>query len=177
MNIETIKLDFVETAKILLDIDPFISINDLLVEHKVIPRIRLPRPTPDMIEAAGYKHDGMGNIIGQFGRILKGSTNGQTRRNVYKVYNLRIKGYGSEKTGMWSIAAHTLIFALVHRRWPLDGYVIDHIDNDSFNNHPDNLRETTHFKNNSTIKLAEEVLEATKINGNGTQTNLLNFFN
>ena len=75
MNIKTIKLDFVETAKVLLEVDPFISISDLLVEHKVIPRIRLPRPTPDMIEAAGYKHDGIGNILSKFGRIMRGSTN------------------------------------------------------------------------------------------------------
>ena len=65
MNIKIAKLEFIEKAKILLEFNPYISISDLLVEYKVIPPIRKPRPTPDIIEAAGYKHDGMGNILGR----------------------------------------------------------------------------------------------------------------
>ena len=178
LNIETIKLEFIEKAKILLEIDPYISINDLLAEYKVIPSIRLSRPTPDMIEDAGYKHDGKGEIIGKWGRMLKGSTNGKNRPTYYRVYNLRIDGFGSASNRPWSIAAHTLIFALTHRRWPMDGYVIDHIDDNPLNNHPDNLREVTNRNNNYSVKLAEKnIIIPTKMNGIDTHTNLLNFFN
>ena len=162
MNIESIKIEFIEKAKILLEHDPFISINDLLAEYKVIPYIRQPRPPLDFIEASGYRHDGMGNLIGKAGRILRGSRDGSIKRKKngarsykdYQLYNLRIKGYGSN--GLWSCQGHTLIFALVHRRWPRDGYVLDHIDNDTFNNHPDNLREITNRENHPSIKNKEQ---------------------
>ena len=90
----------------------------------------------------------------------------------YQVYNLRIKGYGSN--GQWSCQGHTLIFALVHRRWPRDGYHIDHIDDDTYNNHPDNLREITNYENNSFVKMESNTIKPIKTNSIGTQ--LIRFF-
>ena len=161
MNIKIAKLEFIEKAKILLEFNPYISISDLLVEYKVIPPIRKPRPTPDIIEAAGYRHDGIGNILSKYGRKLKGTTNGRYKNmpeslqnEKYKVITLCIFGYGSLNKGVWrcSYQTHTLVFVLHHRRWPRDGYVIDHIDDDRYNNHPDNLRECTPYENNFAIK-------------------------
>ena len=64
----------------------------------------------------------------------------------------------------------------MHRRWPRDGYVIDHIDDDPFNNHPDNLREVTSYENHHHNKNAEKnIIIPNKTNG--TQTNLNQFFN
>tara|TARA_Y100000310_G_scaffold40955_1_gene38417 strand:+ start:495 stop:1040 length:546 start_codon:yes stop_codon:yes gene_type:complete len=181
MEIE--KLKFIESAKILLEKDPYISFWDLLAEYEIIPPIRQPRPSLEHIEACGYRHDGMGNIIGKSGKILRGSRDGSMRRlesgskrygKDYQIYNIYLPGYGSN--GRWSIQGHTLIFAFVHRRWPRDGYVIDHIDDDPFNNHPDNLREVTHYENHHHIKKAEKnTIVPNKING--TQTNLNQFFN
>ena len=156
MNIKIAKLEFIEKAKILLEFNPYISISDLLVEYKVIPPIRKPRPTPDIIEAAGYRHDGRGNFFGKRynGQILKGGTNGKYKHikgtlqnQKYKIVTLSIPNFGK-----WACQIHTLIFALHHRRWPRDGYVIDHIDDDRYNNHPDNLRECTPYENNFAIK-------------------------
>jgi len=169
--------EVVRVTSNLIEIDPYISINDILAEHNVIPSIRQPRPTPEEIEAAGYRHDGEGSIIGKSGKILKGSSNGKNRPKWYKISNIHVKGYGSLTTGLWSVPTHILIFALVHKRWPRDGYVIDHIDDNQFNNHPDNLREITYYENNYIVKLTEKDLGVTKTNGNGIQTNLLNFFN
>ena len=174
--------NFVEAAKILLENDPFISFGDLLAEHKVIPAIRKTRPPIKFIEESGYRHDGMGNIIGKYGRILKGgwkpSTNGKQK---YTISHLRIPGYGHNGNGNWTIQEHTLIFALVHRRWPRDGYVIDHIDNDTLNNHPDNLREITHLENNYIVWRetgeTENDIEPIKTNNIDTHTNLLDFLN
>jgi len=154
VNIKIAKLEFIEKAKILLEINPYISISDLLVEYKVIPPIRKLRPTPDIIEAAGYKHDGMGNILGRRGQIMKAGTNGKYKNikgslqnQKYKIVTLSIPNFG-----LWCIQLHTLVFALHHRRYPRDGYVLDHIDDDRFNNHPDNLRECTPYENNFAIK-------------------------
>ena len=186
MNIKTIKLDFVEKAKILLEHDPYISISDLLVEYKIIPPIRNPRPTPDTIEAAGYKHDGIGNILSRRGKILRGTTNGSYKNmpqhlqnQKYKILSLSIPGYGSNASKssqwIWSCQAHTLVFALVYRRYPRDGYVIDHIDDDRFNNHPDNLRECTSYENNYAIKDAEKNdIELNNMNNIATLTNFFN---
>ena len=55
VNEEIIKLEFIEKAKILLKLDPYISISDLLAKHKVIKPIRGPRPTPKEIEDIGRK--------------------------------------------------------------------------------------------------------------------------
>ena len=179
---ETIKIEFIEKAKILLENNPFISINDLLSEHNVIPATRVPRPSPDEIEAAGYRHAGHGNIIGKrFGKILKGGSKGKKAAlsngtKWYKVSNLCIEGYRSTG-GKWSIQTHILVFALVHRRWPRQGYVIDHIDNDTLNNHPDNLRETTHHENNPHIKLKSfNYSETTKKINSESQGTLEGFF-
>ena len=151
-NIEAAITEVIRTVTNLFEFNPHISINDLLAEHGVIKPIRGPRPTPEEIEAAGYRHDGIGNIIGKYGRILKGCTT-KDRHNPYKQYNLRINGFGRKDAargnrGEWTPQAHVLIFALVHRRWPRDGMVIDHIDGDPRNNHPDNLREVTSRENN-----------------------------
>ena len=181
---ENIKIEFIKKAKILLENDPFININDLLSEHNVIPATRVPRPSPDEIEAAGYKHDGHGNIIGKrFGKILKGSSSGKgaalaTGTKWYKVSNLNIEGYRSTSCGTWGVKTHILVFALVHRRWPRQGYVIDHIDNDTLNNHPDNLREITHHENNPHIKLKSFNYSETtkKINDDDGQGRLDEFF-
>ena len=74
---------------------------------------------------------------------IKGSLQNQK----YKIVTLSIPNFGQ-----WAVQLHTLIFALHHRRWPRDGYVIDHIDDDRYNNHPDNLRECTPYENNFAIK-------------------------
>ena len=158
----------------LFEFNPHISINDLLAKHGVIKPIRGPRPTPEEIEAAGYRHDGIGNIIGKYGRILKGCTT-KDRHNPYKQYNLRINGFGRKDAargnrGEWTPQAHVLIFALVHRRWPRDGMVIDHIDGDPRNNHPDNLREVTSRENNYANKNKEQNIKSKP------PSNLLNFF-
>ena len=186
MNIETVKIDFVEKAKILLKVDPYICISDLLVEHKVIPPIRRPRPTPELIESYGYRHDGIGNILSRSGKIMKGTTNGKYKNmpehlqnQKYKIISLSIPGYGTKAPyttqWIWSCQAHTLVFALVHRRYPRDGYVIDHIDDDRFNNHPDNLRECTSYENNYAIKDAEKNdIELNNMNNIATLTNFFN---
>jgi len=174
---EDYKRNFIEAAKILLEHEPFISINDLLAKHKVIKPIRGPRPTPKEIEDAGYRHDGIGNIIGKHGRILKGCTS--RNHDNYKRHNLRIKGFGRKDAdrgnrGEWTPQAHILIFALVHRRWPRDGMVIDHIDGNPRNNHPDNLREVTHRENNLWVKKESNTTKPIKTNSIGTQ--LIRFF-
>jgi|TARA_Y100000310_G_C20222290_1_gene596293 hypothetical protein len=167
-----IKKTFVDAAARLLENDPYISFWDLLAEHKVIPPIRGPRPTPKQIEDAGYRHDGKGNIIGKHRRILKGCTG---NKDQYKRHNLRVPGFG--RNGEWTPQEHTLIFALVHRRWPRDGMVIDHIDGDPRNNHPDNLREVTNRENNPHVKRESNTIKPIKTNNINTHTNLLDFFN
>ena len=177
---EDYKRNFIAAAKILLEKDPFISFWDLLAEYGVIKPIRSRRPTPQEIEAAGYRHDGIGNIIGKYGRILKGSTTKDSKVDPYRRYNLRIKGFGRKDAdrgnqGEWTPQAHTLIFALVHRRWPRDGMVIDHIDGDPRNNHPDNLREVTNRENSPANKNKEQnTIKPIKTNSIGTQ--LIRFF-
>ena len=175
---EDYKRNFIEAAKILLEHEPFISINDLLAKHKIIKPIRGPRPTPKEIEDAGYRHDGIGNIIGKHGRILKGCTT-KDSHDPYRRHNLRIKGFGRKDAnrgnqGEWTPQAHTLIFALVHRRWPRDGMVIDHIDGDPRNNHPANLREVTNRENNVHVKMESNTIKPIKTNSIGTQ--LIRFF-
>jgi hypothetical protein len=39
------------------------------------------------------------------------------------------------------------VWLLKHGRWPLEGYQIDHIDDDAMNNSPSNLKEVTHAEN------------------------------
>ena len=174
---------FITAAKILVEHEPFISIQDLLAKHKVIKPIRRPSPSIEEIEAAGYRQDGKGNIIGKHGRILKGCTTKLDRKNPYKRHNLRIKGYGRKDAsrgnqGEWTPQAHVLIFALVHRRWPMDGMLIDHIDGDPRNNHPDNLREVTHDENNHWNKNKEQnIIKPFKTNSIDTHPNLLDFLN
>ena len=135
------------------------------------------KATPEEIEAAGYRHDGIGNIIGKHGRILKGCTS--RNHDPYTRHNLRIKGFGRKNAdlynqGEWTPLAHTLVFALVHRRWPRDGMVIDHIDDDPRNNHPDNLREVTHHVNNPYVKMKSNTIKPIKTNSIGAQ--LIRFF-
>ena len=147
------ELIFIESAKKLIDENPYVSFMDLLTDHNVIPPLRKKRPPPSYIEQCGYRHDGRGNILRKNGRILKHTTNGGTGKK-YKVYHIIVPGYGSEKTNYrdYCIQGHTLIFALHHRRYHRDGYVLDHIDDNPFNNHPDNLIETTYLKNNWHVK-------------------------
>ena len=180
---EDYKRNFIAAAKILLEKDPFISIQDLLAKHKVIKPIRSPRPSIEEIEAAGYRHDGKGNILGRHGRILKGSTAKDNRNHnaKYKNHNLRVKGYGRKDAprynqGEWTSRAHVLIFAFVHRRWPMDGMLIDHIDGNPGNNHPDNLREVNYDENNHWNKNKEQnIIKPIKTNSIDTQPNLLDF--
>jgi hypothetical protein len=177
-QLEIAKLEFVKKAENLLKIDPYISINDILAYYKVIPTIRKPRPSPDQIEAAGYKHDGMGNIISKRGKIMSPTVNGKYKNMSEKLQNSKYKivSIVVPNFGKWTIQVHTLVFALTHRRWPRDGYVIDHIDDDRFNNHPDNLREITPRNNNYAVKYAEK--NNIKLNKtNRIQTNLNQFFN
>ena len=174
---------FIRAAKILVEHEPCISIQDLLSKHKVIKPIRAPRPSIEEIEAAGYRHDGKGNIMNRHGRILKGSRAKDNRNHnaKYKNHNLRVKGYGRKDAprynqGEWTSRAHVLIFAFVHRRWPMDGMLIDHIDGDSGNNHPDNLREVNYIENNWKNKLKEQdIIKPIKTNSIDTHPNLLDF--
>ena len=178
-KIEIEKLKFIELASILLEKDPYISFQDLLTEYNVIPASRKKRPDPSYIEECGYRHDGNGNILRKNGKILRHTTNGGTGKK-YKVYHLTVPGFGSESSGgrNYCIQGHTLIFALVHRRWPRDGYVLDHIDDNPFNNHPDNLRELTYLENNwhikDKVKVEKNTIVPNKINE--TQTTLMDFF-
>ena len=41
------------------------------------------------------------------------------------------------------IAAHRMIWAVVHGRWPNEGMVIDHLNSDTHDNRPLNLQEET----------------------------------
>ena len=177
------KLEFIEKAKNLLKIDPYISINDLLVEFEVIPPTRKKRPTADQIEAAGYKHDGMGNIFSKTGKLMSPTVNGKYKNmperlqnSKYKILTISVPNFGT-----FTLQVHRLDFALTHRRLPMDGYVIDHIDDDRFNNHPDNLRECTPFENNYAVKHGnnskKNIIKLNKNKTNRIQTNLNQFFN
>ena len=169
---------FIAAAKILVEHEPFISIQDLLAKHKVIKPTRSPRPSIEEIEAAGYNHDGKGNIIGRHGRILKGSTTNNPESHPYKQYNLHIEGFGRNDRAypIWTTRAHVLIFAFVHRRWPMDGMLIDHIDGNPRNNHPDNLREVTYIENNYANKNKKQnIIKPIKTNSIDTHPNLLDF--
>ncbi len=42
---------------------------------------------------------------------------------------------------------HRVVWALANGRWPGSGMQVDHIDRDTRNNHPDNLREATASQN------------------------------
>ena len=56
--------------------------------------------------------------------------------------------------------------------------VIDHIDGDPRNNHPDNLREVTHDENNHWNKNKEQnIIKPIKTNSIDTHPNLLDFLN
>lgn len=46
-----------------------------------------------------------------------------------------------------SYAAHAIAFCLYHSRWPLSGLVLDHINNNPFDNRKENLREVTNSVN------------------------------
>jgi len=45
------------------------------------------------------------------------------------------------------IAAHRMIWAVVHGRWPADGMDIDHINSNTLDNRPCNLEEVTEIEN------------------------------
>lgn len=45
------------------------------------------------------------------------------------------------------LPVHRVVWAMVNGRWPDEGKVIDHIDGNPSNNHPDNLREVTWQEN------------------------------
>lgn len=51
------------------------------------------------------------------------------------------------KGGIVSVPASHLSWLLTHGRWPEKDKVIDHIDDDAFNNRPDNLQEITYKEN------------------------------
>ena len=40
-----------------------------------------------------------------------------------------------------------LVWFLTHRRWPEPGNQLDHVNDDPFDNRPNNLAETTHAEN------------------------------
>lgn len=42
---------------------------------------------------------------------------------------------------------HRIVWALANGRWPTPGFEVDHINRDTRNNHPDNLRELTLSQN------------------------------
>jgi len=63
---------------------------------------------------------------------------GQSSSNIrYKQVQFSLDGKNVK------IAAHRMIWAVVHKRWPADGMVIDHINSNTHDNRPSNLDEIT----------------------------------
>ena len=52
------------------------------------------------------------------------------------------------------VRMHRMVFMMVHGRLPMKGHMIDHIDGDILNNHPNNLRECTPKGNNWNSKVS-----------------------
>jgi len=74
----------------------------------------------------------------KIGDIIKGCLNGKEDKDKYLVTTLRFNGK------RYKVFLHVMIFLLVN------GYVpdrVDHKDNNTLNNHPDNLRACTHKEN------------------------------
>lgn len=67
-----------------------------------------------------------------YGRIIK---IGVSRPGVYKIVGIDEGTY----------YVHRIVFAMTHGRWPVDQ--LDHIDRNTQNNRPSNLREATHTEN------------------------------
>lgn len=61
-----------------------------------------------------------------------------TRYPEYKTWRVKLNG----KT----VIAHRVVYELTHGAIP-EGYIVDHIDQDPLNNHPENLRLATHTQN------------------------------
>lgn len=53
------------------------------------------------------------------------------------------------KNSVWSVTYANAVWFLTRGEWPKPGYHIDHINDDSLDNHPDNLQELTPIENQS----------------------------
>lgn len=73
--------------------------------------------------------------VKRYNRRCAGKEAGSENRRGYRT--LEINGH--------SYFAHRLIFLMVHGHWPVP--LCDHIDRDTTNNRPSNLREATHAEN------------------------------
>lgn len=67
---------------------------------------------------------------------------GQNSSNTrYKQINYYYQG------NTYKLSAHRVIWAVVNKKWPDDGVVIDHINSDTHDNRPSNLREISRSGN------------------------------
>lgn len=56
------------------------------------------------------------------------------------------------KSNTLSVPYSHLVWLLKHKKWPTDGFNIDHIDDNPLNNRPDNLEEITYIDNQAKRK-------------------------
>lgn len=77
-----------------------------------------------------------------------------SRRNPIQAGYLDLNGYYQVNLNYKMYYAHRVVFAIVHGRWP--NGIIDHIDGNTTNNHPANLRDVTDSENNQNQKIRKD---------------------
>lgn len=84
--------------------------------------------------------------VSNMGRVRNNRTNRLIKPvdKTSKYIRVRIICDGKKKT----YYLHRLVYCTFHNDYDLEGYVIDHIDNDPRNNKLDNLQKLTHSENN-----------------------------
>ena len=78
----------------------------------------------------------------QRGNRARGTLAGSVRKSGYRIVNVEGKTY----------AAHRLVWFLHHNEQPPS--LVDHIDGDPLNNHPDNLRAASRAQNSQNRKIS-----------------------
>lgn len=82
---------------------------------------------------------------------------GQSSSNTrYKQINYYFQGT------TYKLSAHRVIWAIVNKKWPDDGVVIDHINSDTHDNRPSNLRAITRAGNAARVNQKQLVDEIQK---------------